>query len=131
MTSALVTVRDEAGAVVGKPVTSSDQGEYWKLLLPEKYTVTRRRIRMMSMSMICSGQWNLLPVLHCRLCAGERGGGGDPQRGGAPGPGQHRAGHCDKQVRGHRTQMRRSCDIAMVLHSVVFKFKIYIVLSEL
>ena len=68
---------------------------------------------MMSMSMICSGQWNLLPVLHCRLCAGERGGGGDPQRGGAPGPGQHRAGHCGKQVRGHRTQMR-SCDIRNV-----------------
>ena len=37
---AVVTVRDEAG-VVGKHVTSSDRGEYWKLLLPGQYTVTR------------------------------------------------------------------------------------------
>ena len=36
---AVVTVRDEAGAVVGKAVTSSARGEYWKLLLPGKYTV--------------------------------------------------------------------------------------------
>ena len=36
---AVVTVRDEAGAVVGKHVTSSDRGEYWKLLLPGQYTV--------------------------------------------------------------------------------------------
>ena len=38
---AVVTVRDEAGTVVGKHVTSSDRGEYWKLLLPGQYTVTR------------------------------------------------------------------------------------------
>ena len=37
----MVTVRDEVGAVVGKAVTSSARGEYWKLLLPGKYTVTR------------------------------------------------------------------------------------------
>ena len=41
LSNAVVTVRDEAGAVVGKPVTSSARGEYWKLLLPGKYTVTR------------------------------------------------------------------------------------------
>ena len=53
MASAVITVRHEAGAVVGKQVTSSDQGEYWKLLLPGRYTVTRRRIIMMSLMMIC------------------------------------------------------------------------------
>ena len=48
----MITVRDQAGAVVGKQVTSSDQGEYWKLLLPGRYTVIIR-ITMMFMTMIC------------------------------------------------------------------------------
>ena len=59
MARAVITVRDQAGAVVGKQVTSSDQGEYWKLLLPGKYTVTRRGKIMMFMTMICSGEWIL------------------------------------------------------------------------
>ena len=40
----MVTVRDETGAVVGKAVTSSAWGEYWKLLLPGQYTVTRMMV---------------------------------------------------------------------------------------
>ena len=36
---AVVRVRDKAGGEVGKSVSSSERGEFWKLLLPGQYTV--------------------------------------------------------------------------------------------